>query len=139
MKPSAATLKKMKKSELIGLILELQNSQTVPAHTDLFEGKKLTFKRNFQNYGLMANGNKKYGFVVTGTHRTLTIKWNKYVPSGYGDNGVGGSFEVILSDRELKAIENNGFTHSVVLPMIKVACEIKTGGKSDTVTSLVAA
>jgi len=134
---SKSTLTKMKKTELIDLVLQLQTNTT--SNVDVLENKKLSFKRNFQNYSLMANGNRKYGFIVTGTHKTLTIKWSKYVPSGYSDNGIGGTFEVILSDSELSLIEKNGFTHSVLLPMIEAYCLANTNGTSIEVSDLIPA
>lgn len=133
MQLSENTLKRMRKDDLISIILDLQNSSDV----DLFGDTKLFFKRNFQNYSGYANGNKKYGFIVTGKNKTLYISWNKYVPSGYGDNGIGGSFEISLTNKQLKSIRDKGFTKSVIMPIIKDTCENVTGFSRET-TELIA-
>jgi hypothetical protein len=46
--------------------------------------------------------------------KTIEIKWKKYTPSGYGDNGIGGTFEIELSKDQIDQIIKNGFTINVV-------------------------
>jgi len=131
MKLSQATLSRMKKSELIELVLELQSQGIKTIEKDLFGGKELNFKKCFENYSAYANGNKKYGFNVSGLDKTLYIKWAKYVPSGYSDNCVRGEFTYTLSDKQLKEISKKGFTHQVILPMISRDCNVQCNSLFD--------
>ena len=83
----------------------------------------------------MANGRKRFVFNVKGNRNVLYINWRAYVPSGYGDNDIGGSFEYVLNDKEMKTISKKGFTNDVIKPMIESKCIVESGGMNQSCTN----
>lgn len=91
-------LNKMTKEELIDLILENQNNETQSREFVLYSyltmrGEKV--KKYFINLNL--NGN-----ILVIKHRYLT-------PTGYGDNGLGGMEEIVLTKTQLDFLKKNTF------------------------------
>lgn len=127
MKLSKSSLLKLSKPELVDMILELQKNDII---VEPFKDIVLKFKKNFLQYG--NNDSKKYGFSVKIVKNILYISWRKYVPSGFLDgNSSGGSFEIILSKKDMNNINKNGFTTKVVLPLIKNECNQAVFDKFD--------
>lgn len=114
---SRATLEKLNKNELIDIIEQLQGSSDIA----------LKFKKVFTDQGIY-NGKTKFIFEVKLIADILYVSWKKLTPSGYGDNGIQGTFNIKLSKKQINDIQKNGFTQKIVLPIIKLDCDKVVAG-----------
>lgn len=91
-------LNKMTKEELIDLILENQNKETP--------------SREFGLCSYLTIGGekvKKYSINLNLNGNILVIKHRYLTPTGYGDNGQGGSEEIVLTKNQLDFLKKNTF------------------------------
>lgn len=113
--PSESQLKKMSKPDIIDLVKKLQIGDEKESKNPLSEYSDASVSLSLINkgHGSYQNFEKvKMTFSVKG--KVLYVKWKLYTPSGYGDNGVGGNFEVVLTNKQISLIEKDGFTKSTM-------------------------
>ena len=113
MRYEESVLKKLNKSELIKIILDAQSigEKTIG---EMYHDKILKFCIRYQR------GEIKISLVVKVHQNVLNVNWRKLTPSGYGDNGIGGSYDIVLNDKQISEIKSKGYTAQVILKILQL-------------------
>lgn len=120
MKYEESILKKLNKSELIKIILDLQSIENSTGNStetsigEMYLDKILKFCIRYEG------GEVKVSLVVKVHQNVLDVKWRKLTPSGYGDNGIGGSYDIVLDKKQISEIKSEGYTSQNILKILKL-------------------
>lgn len=120
MKYEESILKKLNKSELIKIILDLQSTENSTGNStetsigEMYLDKILKFCIRYEG------GEVKVSLVVKVHQNVLDVKWRKLTPSGYGDNGIGGSYDIVLDKKQISEIKSEGYTSQNILKILKL-------------------
>ena len=116
MKYDENILKKLNKSELIKIILDSQSTEKSIEKSigEMYHDKILKFCIRYEG------GEIKVSLVVKIHQNILDVKWRKLTPSGYGDNGIGGSYDIVLDKKQISEIKSEGYTSQTILKILKL-------------------
>ena len=120
MKYEESILKKLNKSELIKIILDSQSTENSTGNStetsigEMYLDKILKFCIRYEG------GEVKVSLVVKVHQNVLDVKWRKLTPSGYGDNGIGGSYDIVLDKKQISEIKSEGYTSQNILKILKL-------------------
>lgn len=116
MKYEESILKKLNKSELIKIILDSQSTENSIEKSigEMYPDKILKFCIRFEG------GEVKVSLTVKVHQNVLDVKWRKLTPSGYSDNGIGGSYDIVLDKKQISEIKSEGYTSQIILKILKL-------------------